>query len=61
MHIAPLASGFAVVADENQLSATMDQQRQLLDVEMEAYGLFAAAQSADMPKPRDALNFDFLM
>jgi nucleoside phosphorylase/CheY-like chemotaxis protein len=51
MHIGPLASGSAVIADETQVEQIMTQQRQLLGIEMEAYGLFAAAQSADTPKP----------
>ena len=50
MHIGPLASGSAVVADESVIPAILDQQRQLIGLEMEAYGLMAAAHAAS-PKP----------
>lgn len=45
MHLGPLASGSAVVADESVLPAILEQRRDLLGLEMEAYGLVAAAQS----------------
>jgi nucleoside phosphorylase len=50
MHIGPIASGSAVVADESVLPAILEQQRQLIGLEMEAYGLMAAAHAAS-PKP----------
>lgn len=44
MHVGPLASGSAVVADESILPGIMNQRRDLLGIEMEAYGLLASAQ-----------------
>jgi nucleoside phosphorylase len=52
MHIGPLASGAAVLADGTTASRVMDQNRQLLGIEMEAYGIFAAAEEAPAPRPR---------
>lgn len=51
LHIGPVASGSAVIADAAQLELIKTQQRQLLGVEMEIYGLLAAAHSANHPKP----------
>lgn len=44
MHVGPMATGSAVLADERVLPAIEDQRRDLLAVEMEAYGLMAAAR-----------------
>lgn len=51
LHTGPMASGSAVVADKNIMDFIMRQQRQLLAVEMEAYGILAAAHSASAPQP----------
>jgi nucleoside phosphorylase/CheY-like chemotaxis protein len=51
-HVGPLASGSAVLADGRTVEEIRSQQRTLLGVEMEAYGLFAAAAGADRPIPR---------
>lgn len=51
LHIGPLASGSAVIADQSLVDVIKMQQRQLLGIEMEAYAVLAAAQSADHPKP----------
>lgn len=51
LHIGPVASGSAVVADKAQLDLVKAQQRQLIGIEMEIYGLLAAAHSANHPKP----------
>lgn len=49
--IGPIASGSAVLADGQIVSEIRTQQRTVLGVEMEAYGLFAAAASTEQPKP----------
>lgn len=51
LHIGPVASGSAVIADAAQVELVKAQQRQLLGIEMEIYGLLAAAHSANSPKP----------
>jgi nucleoside phosphorylase len=51
LHIGPVASGSAVIADAAQVELVKAQQRQLLGIEMEIYGLLAAAHSANCPKP----------
>jgi nucleoside phosphorylase/CheY-like chemotaxis protein len=49
--IGPMASGSAVLADGLTVQEIKNQQRTLLAVEMEAYGLFAAANNANSPSP----------
>lgn len=49
--VGPIASGSAVLADGQIANEIRTQQRTLLGVEMEAYGLFAAASTAGQPKP----------
>jgi nucleoside phosphorylase len=49
--IGPVASGSAVLADGQTVSQIKEQQRTLLGVEMEGYGLFAAAAASDQPMP----------
>jgi len=56
MHVGPIASGSAVIADTRILKGVQDQKRELLGVEMEVYGLYAAVASASRPKP-SALAF----
>ncbi|MET4448655.1 nucleoside phosphorylase [Bradyrhizobium sp. GM2.2] len=51
LHVGPVASGSAVLADGQTLTHIREQQRTLLGVEMEGYGLFAAAAAADYPAP----------
>jgi nucleoside phosphorylase len=51
LHIGPFASGSAVLADKKRLSAVKQQHRNLLAIDMEAYGLYAAAAEAPMPAP----------
>lgn len=51
LHVGPVASGSAVLADGQTLTQIREQQRTLLGVEMEGYGLFAAAATADHPAP----------
>ena len=47
----PVASGSAVLADAAVTARIQVQQRKLLAVEMELYGLFLAAEQSARPKP----------
>jgi nucleoside phosphorylase/CheY-like chemotaxis protein len=49
--LGPLVSGSAVLADGQVVEEIKLQHRSLLGVEMEAYGLFAAAANAEFPRP----------
>lgn len=52
--IGPVASGSAVLADGASLEEIKRQQRTLIGIEMEVYGLFAAAHLAPDPQPLPA-------
>src|SRR5262249_40562810 len=49
--IGPIASGSAVLADGQVVAEIKNQERNLLGIEMECYGLFAAASLAAYPRP----------
>jgi nucleoside phosphorylase len=49
--IGPIASGSAVLADGQVVTEIRSQQRTLLGIDMECYGLFAAASQASFPRP----------
>lgn len=49
--IGPLASGSAVLADGEVVNEIKSQHRELFGVEMEVYGMYAAAYSASSPRP----------
>jgi nucleoside phosphorylase/CheY-like chemotaxis protein len=49
--LGPLVSGSAVLADGQVVEEIKLQHRSLLGIEMEAYGLFAAAAGAEFPRP----------
>ncbi|AMP01538.1 phosphorylase superfamily protein [Collimonas arenae] len=52
LHIGPCASGPIVVADGKTLEKLkLEQNRQILGLEMEAYGVYYAAQFAGLPRP----------
>jgi len=51
LHIGPLATGAAVVADHQTVERAAAAQRKLLGVEMEAFGVYAAAAEARAPRP----------
>lgn len=51
VHIGPVASGSAVLADGLSIDEIKNQKRELLGIEMEIYGMYAAAHSASAPKP----------
>jgi len=49
--IGPVASGSAVLADGEVINEIKAQNRDLIGVEMEVYGMYAAAYSASKPQP----------
>ena len=49
--IGPVASGSAVLADGAAIEEIKRQKRELLGIEMEVYGLYAAARTASSPRP----------
>lgn len=50
--VGPVASGSAVLADGDVIKEIRYQHQELIGVEMEIYGLFAAANSASKPQPQ---------
>lgn len=52
MHIGPMASGAAVLANTSATSSLKQQHRKIIAVEMETYGLLAAADEAPLPQPK---------
>lgn len=52
LHIGPVASGSAVLADGEVVEEIKKQHRNLIGVEMEIYGLFAAVDGSSLPKPK---------
>jgi nucleoside phosphorylase len=46
-----MASGAAVLADGSTVERIKQQHRELLGIEMEAYGVFAASEEAAEPRP----------
>lgn len=51
LRIGPVASGSSVIADSDIVKEIQRHERALIGVEMEVYGLYAAASYACMPKP----------
>jgi nucleoside phosphorylase len=51
IHIGPLASGASVLANESLFDQVKEQNRKLLGVDMEGYGVMAAASEAPAPQP----------
>lgn len=49
--IGPVASGSAVLADGLVIEEIKNQHRELLGIEMEAYGLYAAGHASSRPQP----------
>jgi nucleoside phosphorylase/CheY-like chemotaxis protein len=47
----PLASGAAVVANNDVFRSLLDQHRNLLAIEMEAYGVVSACKGSGKPRP----------
>lgn len=51
IHIGPVASGASVLADEATVEQVKAQHRKMLGIEMEAFGVFSAADNAPVPQP----------
>jgi nucleoside phosphorylase/CheY-like chemotaxis protein len=51
MHIGPFASGAAVLSDSTTVTEIKNHHRKLIGIDMEAYGVFAAAYEAPLPRP----------
>jgi nucleoside phosphorylase/CheY-like chemotaxis protein len=51
LRIGPMASGACVLADGQTADAIVAQHRELLAIEMETYGMFAAAEECSDPRP----------
>lgn len=51
LHVGPLASGSSVLADPKVVDQIKHSHRELIGVDMEVYGLYAAAQMASRPRP----------
>lgn len=49
--IGPVASGSAVLADEEVVDEIKKQERNLIGVEMEIYGVYSACANSGFPKP----------
>ena len=49
--VGPVTSGSAVLADSRVLSEVKEQHRKLLGIEMELYGMYAAARDCSPPAP----------
>ncbi len=50
-HLGPIGSGSAVVSSEKFLAEVKKQNRKLIGIEMEAYGVLSAAKKVPDPKP----------
>jgi len=46
-----MATGAAVVADPNIVTAIQFQNRKVIGIDMECYGVMVAAEAADSPRP----------
>ena len=51
LRVGPVASGSAVLADEAIVKEIQKHERTLLGIEMEIYGVYAAAAYASFPRP----------
>jgi nucleoside phosphorylase/CheY-like chemotaxis protein len=52
MRLGPVASGASVLADGSVTETIKQQHRKVIGVEMEAYGVFGAADEAPLPPPK---------
>jgi nucleoside phosphorylase len=52
LFIGPVASGAAVLADPVLAKGVLTQHRKLMGIDMETYGLFAAAEESPLPLPK---------
>lgn len=51
IHLGPFASGAAVVADKETFNSLLEQNRDVLGLDMEAYGVCAACKGSGRPRP----------
>ncbi|CAM4018131.1 phosphorylase family protein [Corallococcus exiguus] len=51
LRVGPIASGASVLADRQTSTRILSQHRELLGIDMEAYGVLAAAEEASEPRP----------
>lgn len=51
LHVGPMATGSSVLSDEDEVDRIISQNRSLLAIEMEAYGVVAASIFAPHPRP----------
>lgn len=51
VHIGPVASGAAVLTARELMEVVQQQHRKVIGVEMETYGVFAAATECPLPRP----------
>lgn len=49
--LGPMASGAAVLADGSMVERVQEQHRKIAAIEMEAYGIFVAAEECSDPRP----------
>lgn len=52
MHIGPMASGASVLANKDVVLSIIEQHRELVGIEMEAYAVMSAAEGALSPPPK---------
>ena len=52
VHIGPVASGAAVLTGRELMEEVQQQHRKVIGVEMETYGVLAAASECPLPRPR---------
>lgn len=52
IHVGPVASGAAVLASTSALESIQTQHRKVVGIEMETYGVFAAAAECTAPQPK---------
>ena len=51
IHVGPMASGSQVIANSDTVDDIKKQQRKLIGIDMEIYGVYAAAEEAILPQP----------
>jgi nucleoside phosphorylase len=52
MYMGPVASGASVLGDRDMAKSIVQQHRKLIGIEMESYGVFAAADESPLPPPK---------
>ncbi|MGE5537151.1 MAG: response regulator [Gemmatimonas sp.] len=52
LRIGPVGSGSSVIADDDQIETIQRQHRKTAGIEMELYGVYAAARDCPLPRPK---------